>query len=184
MQYYEFKSMNPYVIFSFLLVVCCFFFALYIVEGIKRENSEEKMLRIVSGHDSVEPREYLLTVQERDFFRYLQIKFSDKYLIFTQVSLSALVQIKENQKDKYERRGLIDKFYVDFVLCSKDDIKPRLVIELNDKTHELSNRKERDQYIEALLKSADLKLFFCPSGQKDYDVYLKDIQNRLVELNS
>lgn len=171
--------MNPYVVFTFLLVVCCFFFALYIVEGIKRENTEEKMKRIISGHDAVESRGYLLTVNERDFFRYLQTKFIDKYLIFTQVSLSALVQIKENQKDKYERRGLIDKFYVDFVLCSKDDIKPKLVIELNDRTHELNNRKERDQYIKAMLDSVNLKLFFCPSGQKNYEEYLKDIQDLL-----
>lgn len=46
-----------------------FVFAWLIFEKIKRENAEEKLLRLLSGHDKVEARNSLLTDNEKLFFR-------------------------------------------------------------------------------------------------------------------
>ena len=47
---------------------------------------------------------------------------------------------------------------VDFVLCDKAYISPKLAIELDDKTHERPERQERDVEVERILQEAGVPL--------------------------
>jgi len=47
---------------------------------------------------------------------------------------------------------------VDFVLCDKAYISPKLAIELDDKSHERSDRVDRDIEVERILKGAGMPL--------------------------
>ena len=47
---------------------------------------------------------------------------------------------------------------VDFVLCDKAYISPKLAIELDDRSHERTDRQERDQEVERILKGAGMPL--------------------------
>jgi very-short-patch-repair endonuclease len=47
---------------------------------------------------------------------------------------------------------------VDFVLCDKEYLSPKLAIELDDKTHERPERQERDREVERILQDAGVPL--------------------------
>ena len=45
---------------------------------------------------------------------------------------------------------------VDFVLCDKETLRPAYAIELDDLTHEQSDRRKRDAEVERIFKEANL----------------------------
>lgn len=47
---------------------------------------------------------------------------------------------------------------IDYILCDKQTFKPVYAIELDDYTHNCSNRQERDKEVERMLKSAGMPL--------------------------
>lgn len=163
-----------------LILLLAFLFAWLVIERMKRENLEEKISRMMSGHDKVKAKIYLLTPPEQRFFEELKKAFGESYLIFSQVSLSAIVEIKDDQLDKFERRNTISKFYVDFILCDKKSTKTLLVIELNDNTHNYSNRKERDLYIKGMLDSSQIPFYPCPVNTISYQQDIEKIRNLLL----
>jgi very-short-patch-repair endonuclease len=52
----------------------------------------------------------------------------------------------------------INRKSVDFILCDKAYISPKLAIELDDRSHERPDRQERDKEVERILKDAGLPL--------------------------
>jgi very-short-patch-repair endonuclease len=82
----------------------------------------------------------------------------DKYHVFPQVHLPSIVDsrvIGQNWNGAFRH---VSQKSVDFVLCDKEYISPKLVIELDDKTHERLDRIERDGEVEIILKEASLPL--------------------------
>ena len=57
----------------------------------------------------------------------------------------------------YQNTGLSQKS-VDFVLCDKTYLSPKLAVELDDKSHERTDRQERDVEVERILKEAGMPL--------------------------
>jgi very-short-patch-repair endonuclease len=47
---------------------------------------------------------------------------------------------------------------LDFVACGKESMRPLFAIELDDKTHKLPKRIERDQEVERILHGAGIPL--------------------------
>lgn len=94
----------------------------------------------------------LLTRAEQQFFAALQAAVPDGLMICPQVRLANLVrptarQRTQNQYDFYR----IQAKCVDFVLCDRMTTAPRLVVELDDTSHERQDRKERDAFVDAVL---------------------------------
>jgi very-short-patch-repair endonuclease len=52
--------------------------------------------------------------------------------------------------------------HVDFVLCLAADLKPVLVIELDDASHKLAHRAERDQLVDRILQSVGIPVMHQP----------------------
>lgn len=81
-----------------------------------------------------------------------------EYYVFAQVHLPTIVDNKvvgQNWRGAFRH---INEKSVDFVLCDKAYISPKLAIELDDRTHERPERKERDIEVERILKDAGLPL--------------------------
>jgi very-short-patch-repair endonuclease len=55
-------------------------------------------------------------------------------------------------------RSRVDRKSADFVICDKQKIEPLLVIELDDSSHSYYKRQERDEFIDDILKSANLEI--------------------------
>jgi very-short-patch-repair endonuclease len=103
-------------------------------------------------------KDFFLSRAEHEFYDALTAAIGQEYLVFAQVHLPTIVDNKikgQNWRGAFKH---INEKSVDFVLCDKAYISPKLVIELDDRTHNRLDRKERDVEVERILKDAGLPL--------------------------
>lgn len=89
---------------------------------------------------------------ENDYYRILKKVVPENYCIFPQVNLAAFVERKDNSK-------YINELFrnVDFLITDLKYI-PKLVIEINDSSHEREDRQERDRKVKNILEEAGIPL--------------------------
>lgn len=94
---------------------------------------------------------------------------SDAPLVFAKVRLGDVLTTDRDKateragKDGWQAaRNRIDRKHVDFLLCAPSDTRPVLVIELDDKTHQRADRKERDEFLDRACKAAGLPVLHVP----------------------
>jgi hypothetical protein len=104
------------------------------------------------------PRDSLMSRAEGEFYWKLHNIAHDRYFIFPQVHLSALLDHHVKGQDwKYAFRHINGKS-VDYVLCDKVTLKPVYAVELDDHTHDWADRKERDIEVERIFDEANVPL--------------------------
>lgn len=136
------------------IVICAVAFAAYTVLFSKKDRTTE----IKKTMYEYQPKQYFMTKSENDFFRMLDSVASDRYYIFPQVHLSAILDEKvkgQNWKAAFKH---INGKSVDYVLCDKQTLKPVYAVELDDYTHSYPDRRERDHEVERMLQSAGIPL--------------------------
>ena len=100
----------------------------------------------------------LMTKTESDFFTKLERVVSERYYVFPQVHLSSLLDHRvKGQEWSYAFRHINGKS-VDYVLCDRQTLRPTYAIELDDYTHDQTNRKKRDAEVERIFDEANLPL--------------------------
>jgi very-short-patch-repair endonuclease len=103
-------------------------------------------------------RNWFLTKAEHEFYKALVQAVGQDYIIFAQVHLPTLLDEKvvgQNWKAAFRH---VSQKSVDFVLCDKSYISPKLAIELDDKSHDRPDRQDRDIEVERILKGAGMPL--------------------------
>ncbi|MCA9353659.1 DUF2726 domain-containing protein [Candidatus Nomurabacteria bacterium] len=103
-------------------------------------------------------KKFLITKSEAELFNLLIQEFGNKYYIFPQVHLSSFLDHKIKGQNWSAALSHIQRKSVDFLICDKEYITPLVAIELDDKSHEREDRKERDFVVEKILESANIKL--------------------------
>lgn len=103
-------------------------------------------------------RQYLMSKAEYEFYKVLKEAVQDKYYIVPQVQLSKLVDVNKHEKKQQTYRNKIDRKSVDFVLFDKEYFTPHLAVELDDSSHLLPEREERDGFVNAVLSRAGIKI--------------------------
>ena len=84
-------------------------------------------------------------------------------MICPKVSLADLFYVKSNDASEFRSyTNKIDRKHVDFLLCNPKTLKPLLGIELDDKSHQKSDRKARDEFVERVYAAAELPLVRFP----------------------
>lgn len=147
--------MYIYLLIILIIVASCLFADKYF-----REKKEPRFPYKKQG---------LMTEAELAFFKVLQEAVQDKYYIVPQVQLSKLVGVEKNEKYQKTYLNKIDRKSVDFVLFDKDFFLPKLVIELDDSSHNLPVRKERDYIVNMILSKAEIKIEHIKTSYK-YDL--------------
>lgn len=127
---------------------------------------------------------FFMTQSESTFYNSLNLAVENKYYIFPQVHLSSIIDNKvkgQNWKAAFKH---INQKSVDFVLCDKKYISPKLAIELDDRTHEGEDRIKRDIEVERILKEAKLPLLRIKSSiSSDYGNLREQIETILNNKN-
>lgn len=103
-------------------------------------------------------KDFIMTRAEHECFDSLVKAVGEKYYVFPQVHLPSIVNNKvvgQNWKAAFKH---INQKSVDFVLCDKAYLAPKLAIELDDKSHERADRIDRDGEVERILTDAGLPL--------------------------
>ena len=103
-------------------------------------------------------KNFFLTRAEHECYDALAQAVGSEYLLFAQVHLPTIVDHTVRGQDWRAALAHINRKSVDFVLCDKEHISPKLAIELDDKSHERSDRQERDREVERILKEAGIPL--------------------------
>ena len=125
-------------------------------------------------------RQFFITPSEHEFYNALSKAVGDTYLIFTQVHLPTIIDHKvvgQNWKGAFSH---INQKSVDFVLCDKAYISPKLAIELDDKTHQREDRIERDIEVERMLEEAGFPLLRIENHGRFNSDELKEKINRIL----
>jgi len=107
-----------------------------------------------------------LTRTEASFFRVLQLALPDGVFLCPKVNLQDLFWAPPND---YTARNRIDRKHVDFVLAAMETLRPVCGIELDDRSHERPDRRERDRFVEAVFAAAGLPLVRVPVSA-EYDI--------------
>lgn len=108
-------------------------------------------------------KNYFMTRSEREFFNVLLPLVEHNYVVFAQVHLSTLLSHKVKGQHWQGALSHIDRKSVDFVICDKKFLSPKLVIELDDTSHERTDRQLRDQEVEWIFEQAQIPLLRIPN---------------------
>jgi very-short-patch-repair endonuclease len=103
-------------------------------------------------------RRYLMdSGSEFRFFRELEELMGHRFYVFPQVNIALLIDADAaTWRERMLLRSRIDRKSVDFVLCDKDTVAPRVAIELDGPTHRYDARRRRDAFVDQTFKSAGI----------------------------
>jgi hypothetical protein len=103
--------------------------------------------------------ESLLTPAERLFYQSLDAAIDGRLQVLCKVRLADLLQLSGH--DAKERHRLFRKIaakHVDFLLAEWITLEPVLAIELDDSSHNRTDRRQRDQFLDELFAVVEFPL--------------------------
>jgi hypothetical protein len=126
-----------------------------------------------------ESRRALLSRGEAAFYFALRAAIRGRYLIAFKVRLADLITCGQPAwKDGFGH--LIARQHLDFVLCDPSSTEFLLAIELDDKSHALHRRKQRDTFVNKALAAAGITLIrFRAAARYDSTAISSAIENAL-----
>ena len=143
--------MELYILLVFVVVIA-------VLVKIVSSHSSSKRKVFKNNTYSYSAKNSLMSKTETNFFAKLDRAVSERYYVFPQVHLSALFDHRvKGQEWKYAFSHINGKS-VDYVLCDRSTLTPVYAIELDDFTHERSDRIERDGEVERIFQQARLPL--------------------------
>jgi len=151
---------ESYLIIFFILGASILF---YLVLTILNKN--KRRLSSTINFNNYHLKESLLTKNEMEFYETLKKVIKEDLIIFSMVRLADIFSIDKG-KEYQSALNRINSRHVDFLLCHKDTLKPVVAIELDDKSHERSDRIKRDEFVNQLFESAGLPLLRYPSKSR------------------
>ena len=109
-----------------------------------------------------------ITDMERYFFDVINDNFNSEYLVFAQIPLSSVIVKNKEYQTQYQ-----NELYrtIDIGIFDKITTEPKLLIEINDTTHNEPRRVYRDIKVKEICNEANIKLitFYTNySNKKEY----------------
>ncbi len=104
------------------------------------------------------PQNFLLTLREAEFYKILK-PITDKYnlVIFCKMRIADIVKIPPYTRNWNYWFTRISQKHIDFILCDKHFV-PKILIEVDDTTHDTSERIKSDQFKNAIFRNAKMHL--------------------------
>ncbi len=124
-------------------------------------------------------KDFLLNIPERQFFEGLKQIIPAEYIVFPQIVLSNIIQVTSSRKEFWTYQNKINRKTIDFVIFEKQYLKPVIAIEYDGKTHNRSDRQERDDFVNMALESAGIKSLHV-KHQKN--INFEEVKNKINEL--
>lgn len=126
-------------------------------------------------------KQFFMTRAEHEFYDALIAAVGSDFYVFAQVHLPTIVDHTVKGQDWRAALAHINRKSVDFVLCDKAYISPKLAIELDDKSHERYDRQERDKEVERILRETNIPLLRVQNnGSFDSALLAQQIKSALV----
>ncbi len=122
-------------------------------------------------------RKYLLTKNEWNFYHDLKlIANKHNYIVLAKIRMADLVEPDEpkGSKNYFRAFSKTKAKHIDFALCNPANMYVELLIELDDRSHERTDRVERDIFIEKVYEETGYKLLRVSNAE--------NLENKLIEI--
>ncbi len=113
-------------------------------------------------------RDDFLSPAESSFYRVLLLACGGQFLVFPKVRLVDILFVQKGVEKWQSHHNRISNRHTDFLLCNPQTLRPSLAVELDDGSHNRSDRKERDAFVDQAFKAAGLPLLHVPA-KNTYD---------------
>jgi hypothetical protein len=106
----------------------------------------------------VQKRNSLFSPVERSFQNLLEKAVEGEYKILNRIKLADLIEVKGNANEKARRSTLVklNAKYLDFVLCSADDLRVVAVVDLVNNSNKDGHKAAPDWFVSGALEAAGL----------------------------
>jgi very-short-patch-repair endonuclease len=108
------------------------------------------------GYQPYAKKNYFFSVSELRFYELLKEITDNHYYVFPKVRICDIIQTKEN--GNYSNFNRIKSKHVDFLICTKDPITSKIIIELDDKSHNQPKRQDRDDFVDEIFANAGIPI--------------------------
>lgn len=103
-------------------------------------------------------KKWLFSYNEKDaFWKLKKIAEEKGYLVFAKVRLIDLVEPTRGSPKYKTFFYKVQAKHVDFVLCDQK-LVARIIVELDDSSHEKEDRVERDNFVDTILRNTGYKV--------------------------
>lgn len=120
-----------------------------------------------------ESKQTLITKSEQSYFEAIKISLPEGYFIFPQINLAAF--IRKTDHSKYQNELFRN---VDF-LITDHQFTPKIVVEINDRSHLSEDRRERDEKVKNILEEAGVPFMALWTS---YGVNVEYIKGKITEI--
>lgn len=121
-------------------------------------------------------KEEFITENEFRLYKTLKKLAYDLQLnLFTQVALNRIIEVN-NRRNQQQLKNRIDRKSIDFVLYDENMKKVVCCIELDDSSHERSDRRERDKFLDDKLRGIVKLIHVKVQKYYDYEELKKQIE--------
>ena len=125
---------------------------------------------------------------EKAFYDILDELVGEDITICPKPSVREVLQVRADvRRDRLKYFNWISQKHVDFVLCDKDTMQILCAVELDDRSHERSDRQQRDAFLDKAFKKAKLPLFHIPCkksyGAKELNELCRFLCSDMLELS-
>ena len=177
------ESIYLAVFITAAIVVAIMFaaFLWYQLDNLKKQQTQEQ-----EEPKTNEPMPYtaakLLTRREYAFFKALQ-PLAQKYnlMICPKIRLADLVSVPQGTKEA-KWFNYIKAKHVDFTLCDMD-LRVKLIIELDDSTHDRPDRQTRDDFVDRVFQQINVKLLHVRQWGEDLEQTIAQALNIAPSIN-
>ena len=158
-----------YIIFIFIVAVIIVILAAI---GMKIGNAPKQTIAAYR-------KKYLLTRNEYSFYQKIKPIIQEKNLrVLCKIRLADLIEPEpnKNQKERYAAFNRIKSKHIDFAIAT-ENMKVIVLVELQDNTHQKSDRKERDEFVNTAVTRAGyilLSVYNNADGLKQLEESLKN----------
>ena len=169
------------------MIYICFILAVFLIvfmtSAIYYMNKSHKIEKGAELEGEPKPTELmpytaakLLTRREYAFFKALQ-PIAQKYnlMICPKIRLADLVSVPQGTKE-VKWFNYIKAKHVDFTLCDMD-LKVKLIIELDDSTHDRPDRQTRDDFVDRVFQQIKVKLLHVRQWGEDLEPTIVEALN-------
>lgn len=138
------------------------------------DDSEDfvKFMTEIDGHTYSSKR--YESVCEKDFYKRILRVLSRDYHLIAQVCLASIIDKVKSDGSDADHRGELFRI-IDFGIFD-DNYDIKLLIEINDKTHDLPKTQLRDRKVQTILDKAGIKLIkFNPKDRYKQDYLIEQL---------
>lgn len=110
----------------------------------------------------------------------LEPAIAGRFYVGVQVPMTAVLKVPDDQWDKAAGRKIRQK-KLDFVLAYPKTFRIAAIIELDDRSHERADRKQRDRFVDQAFEAAGVLLIRIAVYRKYDPKLIRSIINRQLK---